>query len=294
VTRRPKSRLPPKLPDPARDRSPAPPKQPTRSERLKDAHVAGRSARFAREDVVRVMRALVRGDHHARLGLPPFVDLTVDHAAAAAALIFGWDGDGPRARIDPARTIGGFNAACARVLEVARGGGRLAFATAYPASLLGLHRALAAAASAAGGNVLDATQSAPIDARGHRLWWIDGVAIVTDGESLLADHSSTAAEELLFVLPRPDLVVADHSFAGTAAGVGLEVVAFADLDAIALAVASWRGMAVRVVPLDERRAPQAYAPLLELLDEAVRAAVPDPVSPDFARPSDDGRSRSGP
>ena len=62
------------------------------------------------------------------------------------------------------------------------------------------------------------------------------------------------------MLPRPDLVVADHCFAGTAAGVGLEVVAFADLDAIALAVASWRGMAVRVVPLDEHDAPQAYAP----------------------------------
>ena len=134
-----------------------------------------------------------------------------------------------------------------------------------------------AAASAAGGDVLSATQSAPIDERGHRIWWIDGVATVTDGESLLADDSSAAAEEWLFVLPRPDLVVADHCFAGTAAAVGLEVVAFADLDAMALAVASWRGMAVRVVPLDEHGAPQAYAPLLELLDEAVEAPVARPV-----------------
>lgn len=241
-----------------------------------------------------VMRALVRGDVRARLGLPPFGDLTLDHTAAAAALIFGWDGDGPRARIDPARTIDGFNAACTRVLEVARDGGRIAFATARPASLLGLHRALAEAASAAGGDVLDATQSAPIDARGHRIWWIDGVAMVTDGASLLADDSGAAAEELLFVLPRPDLVVADHSFAGTAASIGLEVVTFADLDAMALAVASWRGMAVRVVPLDEHGAPQAYAPLLELLGEAVVAPVPDPVTATLVHSSDQARPPSGP
>jgi Phosphatase len=275
VTRRPKSRLPLKLPDPVRDRAPASPKTHTRGGRLKDAHVAGRSARFGREDVVEVMRALVRGDRQSRLGLDPFVSLTLDHTLAAAALVFGWDGDGPRARIDPARTVDGFNAACARVLEVARGGGRLAFATARPASLLGLHQALAAAAAGVGGDVLDAEQSPPLDARGRRLWWIDGVATVTDGESLLADHTVASAEEWLFVLPRPDLVVADHCFAGTAAGMGHEVVAFADLDAIALAVASWRGMAVRVIPLDERRAPQAYAPLLELLDEAVLAPAPD-------------------
>jgi len=54
--------------------------------------------------------------------------------AAAVELVFGWDGDGPRARIAPARTVDGFTAAVARVLEVARGGGRIAFATAATAS----------------------------------------------------------------------------------------------------------------------------------------------------------------
>jgi hypothetical protein len=224
------------------------------------------------------MRALVHGDHDAALGLPPFAELTMEHAAAAAQLIFGWDGDGPRARIHPMRTVDGFRAASARVLEVARGRGRIAFATGRPASLLGLHRALADAASAAGADVLRASQSGPIDARGFRIWWIDAVATVSDGESLLADDSIAAAEELLFMLPRPDLLVGDGAFAGTAAGAGLEVVAFADLDAVALAVAAWRGMPVRVVPLDDHRTPQSYDPLLELLGEAARAPDPDPVT----------------
>ena len=58
---------------------------------------------------------------------------------------------------------------------------------------------------------------------------------------------------------------------------GLEVVAPADLDAVALAVAAWRGMAIRVAPLDQHRTPSAYEPLLELLDETVRQPA-DPLA----------------
>jgi len=50
------------------------------------------------------------------------------------------------------------------------------------------------AASVAGGEVLSASQSGPIDARGLRIWWVDGVATVSDGESLLADDSTVAAD----------------------------------------------------------------------------------------------------
>ena len=276
MTRRPKSRLPPKLPDPARDRPVAVAKGPSRRELLKDAHVAGRSARYSRDDVIAAMEALSRDDADASFGAP-VRDVTVAQAAMAMEAVFGWDGDGPRARIDPKCTIRGFSSACTRVLEVARGGGRVAFATTRPASMLGLYRALADAAGDAGGDVLDA-QSAPIDDT-RRVWWVDGVAVVSDGESLLADASVAGAEEWLFVLPRPDLVIADRTFAGVALNTGLEVVAPADLDAVALAVAAWRGMAIRVAPLDQHRTPSAYEPLLELLDESVQQP-PDPLVAD--------------
>ena len=59
------------------------------------------------------------------------------------------------------------------------------------------------------------------------------------------------------------------------------MVAFADLDAVALAVAAWQGRAIRIVPLDERRPPGAYAGLLDLLEElAGRPARPDLPVPD--------------
>ena len=106
--------------------------------------------------------------------------------------------------------------------------------------------------------MLEAEETAGFGPGGRRVRWIDHVAVLTDGAALLADVSVEATEEWLFTLARPDLVVADHLFAGVASACGIEVVAFADLDAVALAVAAWQGRAVRVVPLDDRRPPAAY------------------------------------
>jgi hypothetical protein len=276
VTRRPKSRLPPKLSDPAAERGPRIPKGPTRGDQLKREHVAGRSARFGRDEVIGIMRRLVLGAPALRLGLPAFGAIKMEHLEAAVSATFGWTGDGPRARIAPSRTLDGFAAASERVLEVAGCGGRLAFATARPASLHPLYRALAAAAVEAGGNVLTASEATVAGPGDRRIWWIDQVAVLTDRASLLGHDSVEAARELLFGLARPDLVVADRTFAGVAAASGLEVVAFADLDAVALALAAWQGRAVRVVPLDDSRPPSAYLPLHEVLAEAAEAAEATP------------------
>ena len=38
-------------------------------------------------------------------------------------------------------------------------------------------------------------------------------------------------------------------------------------------VAAWQGRAVRIVPLDDRRPPTAYAPLLDLLESLASAPI---------------------
>jgi hypothetical protein len=272
VTRRPKSRLPPKLPDPARERAAAPaPRARTVAQQLKHGQVAGRSAQFGRDEVLAVARRVVRGDPRALLGCVRFEELTVEQVHDAVAHVYGWDGTGARASISAARTVDAFESAAARVLEVAGQGGRIAFATSAPASLFVVLRALADAASRAGGCVFDAVESSPVGDRGPgsvRLRWIDRVAMASDGRALLDGRASNeqAADELLFAAGPLDLVVADRWYAGRALAGGLEVVAFAGLDALALAVAAWRGMAVRVVPVDESRPPASYAPLLDLVE----------------------------
>jgi hypothetical protein len=272
MTRRPASRRPPKLEDPAKDRTARATRKPSVGDQLKAAHVAGRSLRYGREEVVASMRRLAEGDGRVRWGLASFPGLQDGEVESAVGAVFGWRGDGTRARIAPKQTHTAFTAALDRISEVARRGGRVAFATARPASMLPLYRTLAAMVADDGAQVLEAAESGPVDNAGRRLWWIDGVATLTDRAGLLSDDSPPAADELLFCLPLPDLVVADHGYAGTALARGLEVVAFADLDAVAFAVAERRGMAVRVVPLDQERPPGAYAPLLDLV--RTRSAAP--------------------
>jgi hypothetical protein len=276
VSRKPRSqRLPPKLPDPANERPERVDTGPSPREALKQQHVAGRSLRYGRDEVLGIMRRVEHGAPSALCGLPVFPGLTREQVAAAVEVEYGWEGDGPRARIAPARTVDGFTAAVSRVLEVARGRGRFAFATARPAALLQLYRRIAVRAAAEGAEVLTGQETVGFGANGRRVRWIDDVAVLTDGAALLADDRVDAAEEWLFTLARPDLVVADHSYAGVASASGLEVVAFADLDAVALAVAAWQGRALRIVPLDDRRPPTAYAGLLDLL-ESLAAMPVDP------------------
>lgn len=278
MSRKPRSsRLPPKLPDLAHERAPRTETAPSLREQLKQQHVAGRSLRYGRDEVLGTMRRVEHGVPSVRCGLPAFPGLTRAQVAAAVELVYGWMGDGPRARIAPSRTVDGFTAAAARLLEVARDGGRLAFATARPAALLPLHRRLAALAAAEGGEVLTGDETAGFGPTGRRVRWIDDVAVLTDGAALLAVDSVEAAQEWIFTIARPDLVVADHSYAGVAVGSGLEVVAFADLDAVALAVAAWQGRAVRIVPLDDRRPPAAYKGLLELF-ETLTSTSRDPFT----------------
>jgi Phosphatase len=279
VSRKPRSeRLPPKLPDPANERPARVETGPNLRELLKRSHAAGRSLRFGRDEVTGIMRRVEQGAPSSLLGLPAFTGLTREQIAAAVELVYGWEGDGPRARIAPARTVDGFTVAVTRLLEVARGGGRLAFATTRPAALLQLYRRLAARAAAEGAEVLGGDETVGFGPTGRRIRWVDHVAVLTDGAALLADDGVEAAEEWLFALAFPDLVIADHSYAGVASASGLEVVAFADLDAVALAVASWQGRAVRVVPLDDRRPPAAYAGLLDLLESLASTPV-DPFRP---------------
>jgi hypothetical protein len=97
--------------------------------------------------------------------------------------------------------------------------------------------------------------------------------VLTDGDALLADPGIEAFDELLFTVPYPDQVVADRGYAGGALRAGIEVVALADVDAIALGLAARRGLPVTMVPLQERRPAAAYAALETLL------ALPPPSQP---------------
>jgi hypothetical protein len=276
VSRRPAARRPPKL-DAADARTATklgPRAEPTVRQRLVAARVTGRQ-RIGRPELLANMRGVLRADPNALLDVAPFTSLTIDDVVAATEDHWGVTDEGAIVAIDPDRTLARAVAGFGRVADVARRGGRIALATTRPASLLPLYQSLARAARAAGAVILegDETGAERLDGRsGRRLWWLDGVAAMTDGAALLAGPGLGGAAELLFHLPPPDLLVADRALAGGAVSEGVEIVAPAGLDALVLGVAASRGAPLTVVPLADTCPAAAYRPLERLLAEVFAGA----------------------
>jgi hypothetical protein len=64
---------------------------------------------------------------------------------------------------------------------------------------------------------------------------------------------------------RPDLVFADHGFAGAAIEAGIETVSIADVNDPALLVAKAQGRTDAVIVMDDNVRPEAYWPVFQEL-----------------------------
>ena len=235
--------------------------------RLVAARVTGVHPTLSGAAVRAGVRALVAGTPRARLGCDGLQGCDRAEVEAALRATHGPDAVAVRAAIDPDATRAGLRAAGARVRAAAAAGARVAVATGRPASLLGLARWAADTVRAGGGTPAEEV-TATVDGGGRRsLWWIDGVAVLTDGRALLADDGGPAGDDWLFAVGRPDLVVADGGFAGAALRAGVETVAWTDLDAPALALAAARGRPLVVVPLVVGRPAADYAAARAVLED---------------------------
>jgi hypothetical protein len=112
----------------------------------------------------------------------------------------------------------------------------------------------------------------------RRLRWLGGVAVVTDGASVLATHDAGAARHWARALGRPGLAVTDGPFAPVAVALGIPTIAFVGLGDLAVAVAAAEGAAVTPVPLHLDAAPRAYEALGDVVDAAFAAALSAGVS----------------
>jgi len=251
---------PPRLESRAGPQQAAPP--PTLAEMLARSHVAGRAVVPGPSELRRLVE---------RAASDPARPVLLDDAWTAVQEVFGATVADPH--IDPELTIAAAKRAVDRIIEVARSGAHISLATSQPASLITLYLALARLARRCGAVVADDDDSPPlrVDGRAAReIRWVDGVAMVTDGQSLCATRGPEAPQEWLFLVPRPTLVVADGPFADVALDAGIEVIAPAGLEHCSLAVARRRDRSCLVVPMWTDRAPGAYRPLLEAsLSEAV-------------------------
>jgi hypothetical protein len=168
--------------------------------------------------------------------------------------------------IDPDRTIERLTARRARLRQAAARRESVLLATGHPANLLPVHQAVAAALRAAGCRVVSAPS--------HDVYDITGVHAYRHGGNLLHTHSPHYMRTLLAGLGEPpDLVVADHGWAGAAAQAGVQTMGFADCNDPGLFVGEEQGSMLVTVPLDDGVAPHLYDPLIAYLIDGVGPAA---------------------
>lgn len=223
---------------------------------------------------------LVAGAVQFTFGLSDYRSATVRDAVDAVRHVCGGDpggaehpeGDG---WIDPDATVAAIELHRSRIAAfVAGGGGRVLLATAHPTGLLTHYGALARALQHAGCQLL-----APLDdvviryhedtGRKRAVRFLDGVACVHDGASLLHSHRSVYMEAMLDELGggpgAVDFVIADHGMAGAAIERGLPTISIADVNDPALPLAQVRGKTDGVLPIDDNLAPRLFVPITQIM-----------------------------
>jgi hypothetical protein len=183
--------------------------------------------------------------------------------------------------IDPVLTLAGLDAYADRLGRAARRRETVFLATGHPESLIGHYDTIARALRAAGCTIprpaAGRTYTTPA-AEGslpREIRYAGDVAIVVDGLGIPAHtHSARPIRAVLAELadtarPLPDLVVADHGWAGGAGQAGADVVGLGDCNDPALFVGAEEGRVRVAVPLDDGLARHVYEPLTAyVLDRA--------------------------
>jgi hypothetical protein len=230
--------------------------------------IAGDVATPRASNVGNITKMLDRAwDYH--FGLELERDWTAPDVLKVLADRVGLDPDPQRVvgadRIEPDRTVEGLDAAGVLLADVAARRGRVFFATGHPTGVLSWHLAVAARLAAAGCELLTPAAGAPVRAahlhERARIRYLSGVAMLSNGADFLHTHAAEPMQAVLDAGPRPDLVVADHGWAGAAAQAGIPTIGLADTNDPALFVGAEEGKVAVAVPLDDNVAPDLYAPL---------------------------------
>jgi hypothetical protein len=237
---------------------------------LLDGRVAG-VATHPLDNVRGNIGMLLEGDPDKRFGLTGlshgfrFDDVLAIVADAAGSPIdadqrFGEVHIAPEPILDACAALGG------RLAAAAERGERVVISTGHPGALDVLYRELEGLAVGHGATVVR-----PADGERWRdpdrdhdwtIGYLSGVGMISDGRAPRHTHRPDAMERML-ARERPDLVLADHGFAGAAIEAGVETVSVADVNDPALLVARAQGRTEVVVVMDDHVPPEAYWPCFQ-------------------------------
>lgn len=252
-------------------------------EHLTRTRIAGDVA-TPRENNLDHYSSLANRDPHYMFGLTTAQPWSFRDVLALMAKSAGVVAD-PRHRsgqdtIDPERTIDALDAMGDRIAAaLAAPNPRLLFATGHPTGLLAVHLPLARFAAERGATLLTPAENWTYWGQGfgrkRKIRYLQDVAMLDDKGGFVHTHDAAPMEAMLAELgdARPDLVIADHGWAGAAGEAGIPTVGFADSNDPALFVGEAEGKIDVVVPLDDNVLPRYYAPLTDHLVTRVSRAL---------------------
>jgi Phosphatase len=174
--------------------------------------------------------------------------------------------------IDARAVLGACRAMGERLAEAARRDERVLFATGHPGDLDPLYGSIAELVVSRGASILrPAAGETWFDEYAGHEWTIayhGAVGMITDGERPRHTHWPEAMRRML-AEDIPDLVVADHGFAGAAIDAGVETLSIADVNDPALIVVKAQGRTSVVVVLDDHVPPENYWPCFQAVANAM-------------------------
>ncbi|WDF33357.1 phosphatase [Arthrobacter agilis] len=229
-----------------------------------------------RQDNLRHMRLFLEGNENLEFGVTLTREWTYDDVFDLMHERVGTSADHTHTEgqdtIDGALCVAALDRLADRLGEAAHRKERILFATGHPAGLLPVHAAFAHAVAAAGATVVQVPEGRRFRAGDIRQ--IFGVLVWHQHGGLMHTHSPDPMRLSLETLAGdgaglPDLVVADHGWAGQAADAGIPTLGFADCNDPGLFVSEAQGHLEVAVPLDDNVCPGLYDPLIAyVLDRA--------------------------
>lgn len=240
-------------------------------EHLVAHRIAGDVATPRRSNLANIDRMLARAPEY-WFGLELDRQWSFDDVLKVLVARVGVDPDGARTtgedRIDPHLCVDALDLAAELLARVMQNRGRVLLGTGHPTGILTLHLPIARGLAAAGCEVLTTADGDWVEVIGEprRIRYLEGIATVGTKGDLMHTHSPEPMQHILAALDAPpDLVVADHGWAGAAAQAGVPTIGFADTNDPALFVGAEEGKVTVAVPLDDNVLPAAYGPVATYL-----------------------------
>ena len=240
---------------------------------LLEGRIAGPEISHAMDNVRRNIGLLHEGDPDKLFGLSgleasmtPEAILGLVGRASGFVPVPEWR-TGP-VPIDPDLVLDACEAVGDRLGDLVRTGGSLILATGHPVGLAHLYIEIGRQLRARGVKVIRPYEAVPWREPGrHHHWevrYLEGVAMLTDGASMKHTHSGEPISRMI-AEQRPDLVFADHGFAGGAIEHGVPTVSIADVNDPALLVSKAQGRTQTVIVMDDNVRPEDYWPCFQAI-----------------------------